>query len=60
LTILVAFAAYLRQVSLYADELRFKILHGDIWFLPPTALYSQKRWLKQTRRLRSYVRSRHL
>ena len=41
LAIIVAFGAYLRQVSLYAAELRDRLIHGDVWNFPRGEEYTE-------------------
>lgn len=43
LAISVAFAAYLRQVSIHAAELRDKIRHGDVWNYPETESWAKNK-----------------
>src|SRR5258708_4383034 len=39
--IIVAFAAFLRQLSLHATDLRDKIFHDEIWNFPPDKGYAR-------------------
>jgi len=43
LAIIVAFGAYLRQVSIHASDSRNKILAGEEWRLPPDKAYSKEK-----------------
>lgn len=46
LALIVAFAVYLRQVSLHAAELRERIVHGEAWNYPPTEDFAKDKMME--------------